>query len=538
MRRRGLLRIVMSFALLCALLATATVADADNVRFVIGAPTATHDSLDYPVTVLAKGGSALAILPYETRLATLEVNGIALQTVGRDWIVGHQPLAHGGASLVLAGLAPGDRVVIRVRGTREPPRVVADGEVATASYAIGIVTGMLYGLLATAMLVQIVALFGFREWASLWYLGALGVMLFFETMRGDVLHVDPRQAPLVLVACGLSVATTMVGFTAAYLGLYAKARSLFWWIVAANIVPGIVVGAAQSLLTLPASDALTFVPPFVGNGALVLAAALRWRAGYRPASLLLLGLCALCTFFALKIVVALAAVSLPIFDWWGLDAAIALDVMLFSAGIAYRDRFAKRVQSEIELELLAATFAAAHDPLTGLLNRRGLEMWLAAHPTPVATLLYLDIDGFKVVNDRGGHAAGDDTLRLVARIMRHAVREEDQLARMGGDEFVVILRELNDRNKAAEVVTRIAAAVGAMRPLGERDGTRIGISIGIGQMSGVDSFSDALSQADAHLYRLKNEHRALARLREASGDLSLSLRPEDEAGNARFTNSN
>jgi diguanylate cyclase (GGDEF)-like protein/PAS domain S-box-containing protein len=153
-----------------------------------------------------------------------------------------------------------------------------------------------------------------------------------------------------------------------------------------------------------------------------------------------------------------------------------------------------------------ATFAADHDVLTGLLNRRGLETWIESQPGLVATLLYLDIDGFKAVNDRGGHAAGDAVLQRVARILRRAIRDGDQCIRMGGDEFLVVLADVTQSDIGFDVAARIATAVEALYPLGTADDTRISVSIGVGNVSsGDESFAAALQDADAQLYARKSQ---------------------------------
>jgi diguanylate cyclase (GGDEF)-like protein len=279
-------------------------------------------------------------------------------------------------------------------------------------------------------------------------------------------------------------------------------------------LPGAVIITLQSLSLLHPGNRLIFVPACIGYAALVVVAAARWRAGFTPAAFLLSGVSALCTFFVVSIVLEVSGNSVPFFDWWAFEIAVAIDVLVFSLGVAYRDRFAKREQAQIERELSAATFAATHDPLTGLLNRRGLETWIESQRRLVATLLYLDIDGFKAVNDRGGHAAGDDTLRLVARIVHHAVREEDQCARMGGDEFLVVLLSVSDGQNVVDVVTRIISAVDSLHPLGPGDDTRIGMSIGVGHLAGAASFHAALAEADSDLYQRKSERQALTRTQQ------------------------
>ncbi len=110
----------------------------------------------------------------------------------------------------------------------------------------------------------------------------------------------------------------------------------------------------------------------------------------------------------------------------------------------------QRVQRAAELAAIiverahadaAMNYAATHDALTGLLDRAGLRDLIdRGSELPVVGALYLDLDGFKGVNDRYGHHAGDELLAVVATRIRHAVRSDDVVSRIGGDEFVVLLR--------------------------------------------------------------------------------------------------
>jgi diguanylate cyclase (GGDEF)-like protein/PAS domain S-box-containing protein len=170
----------------------------------------------------------------------------------------------------------------------------------------------------------------------------------------------------------------------------------------------------------------------------------------------------------------------------------------------------RSLAEQLRREKDAATFAAAHDGLTGLLNRRGLEAWVESQPGIGGTLLYLDLDRFKTVNDRGGHAAGDETLRRVARIVKDCIREQDVCARIGGDEFVVVLPD-GTNEAIASLCERITAAIGSLRPLGADDPTRIGVSIGIGHLRGAASFDDASREADHDLFQCKSKHEKLSR---------------------------
>ncbi len=108
---------------------------------------------------------------------------------------------------------------------------------------------------------------------------------------------------------------------------------------------------------------------------------------------------------------------------------------------------------------------ALHDWLTGLPNRvllmdRIEHALAAAHRTGKAVaVLYIDLDGFKTINDTGGHAAGDDALVAVAHRLRHAVRPGDTVARLGGDEFVVVCEDLSGSDAAELIAERLLAAI-------------------------------------------------------------------------------
>lgn len=161
-----------------------------------------------------------------------------------------------------------------------------------------------------------------------------------------------------------------------------------------------------------------------------------------------------------------------------------------------------------ELQLKAIT-----DPLTGILNRRGLAdhgadlLRLAQrYGTPVAVLVG-DIDHFKHVNDTFGHATGDQVLRRVAVLWQGALREVDLFARMGGEEFACVMPH-TDGNGARQLAERIRATLAAA-PLAEASGVPISctISIGVAEAHADDDLTTLLSRADAALYHAKTAGR-------------------------------
>ena len=155
--------------------------------------------------------------------------------------------------------------------------------------------------------------------------------------------------------------------------------------------------------------------------------------------------------------------------------------------------------------------AAASDPLTGLLNRRGFDTranaWLSdprQRPTHCA-LVTFDIDHFKQVNDRFGHAAGDDVLKSLGRLVAESLRQDDLCARFGGEEFVVLLVG-SGRDEAIRSAERLRQT--AQATLTTPDGRSVTISLGVADWRSEDDRLEAvLARADQALYQAKQEGR-------------------------------
>lgn len=151
-----------------------------------------------------------------------------------------------------------------------------------------------------------------------------------------------------------------------------------------------------------------------------------------------------------------------------------------------------------------------HDPLTDALNRRGLEEAAARaianarrHARPLA-LVVCDLDGFKALNDGHGHIAGDDALRGFAGLLQSAVRRGDIVARMGGDEFGLLLID-TDAAAAAEVMERVRAEISVFRLPGAPD-AQMFASFGVSELTPDDAvLDDLVARADAALYEAKNQ---------------------------------
>jgi diguanylate cyclase (GGDEF)-like protein len=156
---------------------------------------------------------------------------------------------------------------------------------------------------------------------------------------------------------------------------------------------------------------------------------------------------------------------------------------------------------------------AYRDPLTELANRALFVSRLhesLERPSGSATVLYLDLDDFKRINDEGGHAAGDSVLRAVADQMRACVRPADLAARLGGDEFALLLEDVDDLH-GEQVADRILDELVSVSVEGRR--IPVGMSIGIASaQSGPVSPDELMRQADLAMYRAKQAGKGQVRV--------------------------
>ena len=172
----------------------------------------------------------------------------------------------------------------------------------------------------------------------------------------------------------------------------------------------------------------------------------------------------------------------------------------------------KRTQAALEARTAELERMAHFDPLTGLPNRTlladRLEQAMAHAPRrrSLLALAFLDLDGFKDINDRHGHAAGDFVLITLARRLKHVLRAGDTIARLGGDEFVIVMTDLDHSDEVHALLQRVLTTVNADLELPGK-GTQVQTAASIGvtlfpQQTEVDA-EQLLRRADQAMYQAK-----------------------------------
>lgn len=165
-----------------------------------------------------------------------------------------------------------------------------------------------------------------------------------------------------------------------------------------------------------------------------------------------------------------------------------------------------------QLEALTQT-----DELTGLLNRRGFDEILrrnllsAARYDETGLLAYIDLDGFKTINDRCGHAVGDDVLRAVGSYLGKSIRATDYAARLGGDEFAVLFVRAEQR-RARERAREMLRGIAELEIACKAHTISVNASVGFASYTGATSARDLLDRADRAMYADKKNGGRAARL--------------------------
>ena len=151
---------------------------------------------------------------------------------------------------------------------------------------------------------------------------------------------------------------------------------------------------------------------------------------------------------------------------------------------------------------------AHQDSLINLPNRRGFMRELERLISRVdryginAAMLFVDLDGLKIINDTFGHRAGDESLIQVAELLSKGVRHSDVVARIGGDEFGILL-ESSDESAAQETAARLIEQISACEVLHDGEALPLSVAIGVGMIDALDTAEAVIERADEAMYRRK-----------------------------------
>jgi diguanylate cyclase (GGDEF)-like protein len=418
--------------------------------------------------------------------------------------------------------------------------------------------GLIYGVIFALLLYNLFILVALRDPAYLWYvLATASVLVFILSMTGHGFQYLWPDGPVPVWVDRVTLpslwAIFVIRFTQSLLDTQRKLRWAHHLLNAGSLL--YLVAILVNALGYRAEGAIMIaLTPLVSVPTALASALIRWRQGFIPARFYLIGYSAVLGSTLVLVLRAAGLIQPSNFTAYLYPLAVAAETILFSFALAYRIQILKRekaaaleqadreksarlalaqahadeLQQAVDqrtAELAAANrrlsereqelqYAAFHDPLTELPNRRHLiertEAALSeAHRRGESVaLMLIDLDHFKPVNDRYGHDAGDLLLRTIAQRLRQHVRGHDQVARLGGDEFAVLIGGPDAEKYAREIAGRLLAEL-ARPVLYGAEPLAITISLGVAlypQHAG--HFAGLYKAADEALYRVKTGGRS------------------------------
>ncbi|MBS0446608.1 MAG: GGDEF domain-containing protein [Proteobacteria bacterium] len=366
-----------------------------------------------------------------------------------------------------------------------------------------------------------ILLFGFAYEAPLWpRLAAWAVLAAVFAVRvrlaRRMLHrldpADPR--PDRLYDALVLLASSVWGLAPIALQPWLSQTNLFCTIYAAFV--------ATSLLTVTYFAALPAGVTMVGASVLPLIAFMLMQ-GSVALAVLALGTI-VCVAALLLRVVSVHETLLAALASERQNAALVQELQLYR-------RMLETENATLGSSLRDASQAANRDPLTGLFNRRHLDGFtrplgelVRAHQEEVS-LCMIDVDHFKQVNDRHGHRVGDDVLKAVGQLLGARLRDGDCLARLGGEEFLVLLRNCNV-SRARRVAESLRHNVAASQIHTDAGEVPVTVSVGVAQWADDEDFDAVVGRADRALYEAKHSGRDRVEIDQGDARRIVTLPPD------------
>ncbi len=361
------------------------------------------------------------------------------------------------------------------------------------------------------------------------FLGLLAFSISTISLAGFYAISAGLTDPMIawLTASGQDVRFTAIRLS----GAFALTAAVFHWLFvrALLVVPAASAAGGRSawvalgvwaalMVAVPSVESAVIPHLCIAVAALAIVAmlvdALRAVHGHHPIARVILAALAVFAISALTHIGLYAGLlpwtpallqAIPLGTW--------VESILLAAVVGTRVKDLHGQQRELAARTQELSLLSQIDPLTGLSNRRAydsvvpVELDRCLRRGRTASLLVVDIDHFKQVNDNYGHAFGDSVIRMLAATIANSVRSSDYAFRYGGEEFVVLLPGL-DRTMALEIAERIMREFTNCSPSAP-DGTRpfFSVSIGLAQLRAGDDVQALFGRADAAMYRAKQEGR-------------------------------
>lgn len=336
------------------------------------------------------------------------------------------------------------------------------------SFGIMALLSVLYGLSFRAQLPQSVIRFGL----GLLFGGAAALAMSQTITLAPGVIVDPRNL--------------FVGLSGAFLGIWGAVAALVGAFAMRISIGG--AGMETGLVSMSIASAAGLFWGHFMHG----------RICQHARCLALLG--------AMISLSLAATILLPADAMWRVLTGAGPFVVFFNVlGVILFGSLMERERSNA-VRMMQLRSEATTDPLTGLLNRRGFDKYIEALPSAVrmapSAVLVLDLDHFKSVNDTFGHDVGDMVLSAVGRQLKEKVRKQDLVGRFGGEEFIILLTDTNERD-AELIAERLRASIGDLGPLA--DGRLLPVTASLGGYWDHDGINLMLTVplADRALYRAK-----------------------------------
>jgi len=342
-----------------------------------------------------------------------------------------------------------------------------------------------FALLTVASFNGHAARYLFPDWPlaiEMSYLAAPSLWILFSVLFGRSFLELPRHAPWVSRIVWLPAGLSLLALVS------ALAHQVAW---------------AQHLIEITSAGATVLM---------VTAAVLVFVRGYRPALWYLGGQSMLFLAVLVVVLVNWGLVDSPFLNANGLQLGVVMEMLAFALAMSRRIRLIQAEQMALQRQAGWLAKAAQTDALTGLANRVGLQDRAAQllAESNLQGVMLLDLDGFKAVNDRLGHGAGDAVLVEVAQRIKGALRGGDTAARLGGDEFVVLVAGAAnklDRRRLGELAARLQSVIKAEVPVPDGAVT-VGSSLGIARFpADGQTLTALLASADQAMYEAKQAGR-------------------------------